>query len=494
MAYGSVQIGAITTNRIVDGAVTTPKIADGNVTYAKLAPDVLTGVPKEGETLVVAASDSLNVLRADYRCDGVNDEVEINAAIAALPANGGSVQLLEGTYVLGTSITMNKAHVKLGGTGHATNITTTSNITMINVTAAHSWITELRLYGSATGGAQNGIVTSPTTTYCAIYDAYISYMGNCGIIFNGAGQHRVVNCYIGTNKSYGISTVAGSSEIVISACMFEQPDAPSMNIIGGGTTINGCAVWNGGINLDSSGNTVSGCVIVVCSTGVYVTEPYNVITGNVVTNCTTGIYVDDEYNTVSGNTCYNCTSYGIRFGANYNTISGNTCTLCTNGIYGTGSYETITGNNCSENTGAGVRLATGTFYSVFTGNICSENTLHGLHVDTSAEITITGNIFSGNKAGYSGIYFDNVARCVISSNIFDDNKDYGLNIGSGTGNHVIGNLFYGNDTGDINDGGTNTIRCFNADMSVYYNNVKIFEIQTNGDLWIRGDYSAGKVM
>ena len=39
-------------------------------------------------TVVVAAADSLHPEQADYVCDGVDDQVEIQAAIDALP-NGG---------------------------------------------------------------------------------------------------------------------------------------------------------------------------------------------------------------------------------------------------------------------------------------------------------------------------------------------------------------------------------------------------------------------
>ncbi len=35
----------------------------------------------------------------DYLCDGTADEVEINAAIAALPENGGEVRLLDGQCI-----------------------------------------------------------------------------------------------------------------------------------------------------------------------------------------------------------------------------------------------------------------------------------------------------------------------------------------------------------------------------------------------------------
>jgi len=50
-------------------------------------------------TLTVAASDSTKLLKtqADYVCDGVDDQVEIQAALAALP-DGGTVILSDGTF------------------------------------------------------------------------------------------------------------------------------------------------------------------------------------------------------------------------------------------------------------------------------------------------------------------------------------------------------------------------------------------------------------
>ena len=54
--------------------------------------------PASAATFVVAASNSRDKSGADYVCDGVGDQAEIQAAIDALPADGGSVLLLEGTY------------------------------------------------------------------------------------------------------------------------------------------------------------------------------------------------------------------------------------------------------------------------------------------------------------------------------------------------------------------------------------------------------------
>ncbi len=70
-------------------------------------------------TIVVAASDSLNKAAANYVCDGVADNVEIQAAIDALPAGGGKVVLLEGNYTISASIVL-KSNLSLIGMGHAT--------------------------------------------------------------------------------------------------------------------------------------------------------------------------------------------------------------------------------------------------------------------------------------------------------------------------------------------------------------------------------------
>lgn len=70
----------------------------------------------DGSTFVVAASDANARTRAkaDYICDGTDDNVQIQAAIDALPAVGGSVQLSEGTFYISSTIIVNKEMYLLG--------------------------------------------------------------------------------------------------------------------------------------------------------------------------------------------------------------------------------------------------------------------------------------------------------------------------------------------------------------------------------------------
>lgn len=51
----------------------------------------------------------------DYLCDGTADDVEINAAIQALPSTGGEIVILDGTYNITATIAMNKDNVTLSG-------------------------------------------------------------------------------------------------------------------------------------------------------------------------------------------------------------------------------------------------------------------------------------------------------------------------------------------------------------------------------------------
>ena len=58
-------------------------------------------------TLVVGTSSSgWSQDDCDYLCDGVDDQVEINQAISALPSGGGEILLLDGTYYLSGNLSL----------------------------------------------------------------------------------------------------------------------------------------------------------------------------------------------------------------------------------------------------------------------------------------------------------------------------------------------------------------------------------------------------
>jgi hypothetical protein len=73
------------------------------------------GAPPAAVT--VAAAGARNGTRYDYQCDGTADEVEIAAAVAALPAGGGVVLLSEGTFNLAAGVAVGVSGAMFRGAG-----------------------------------------------------------------------------------------------------------------------------------------------------------------------------------------------------------------------------------------------------------------------------------------------------------------------------------------------------------------------------------------
>jgi hypothetical protein len=81
-------------------------------------------------TLVIAASDSSekSKAQADYVCDGTADNVEIQAALDALPGTGGEIKLLEGSFQITSEIIYESvSDILLCGTGKSTKLITGDN-------------------------------------------------------------------------------------------------------------------------------------------------------------------------------------------------------------------------------------------------------------------------------------------------------------------------------------------------------------------------------
>ncbi len=90
--------------------------------------------------ITVAASDSSAAVRAsaDYLCDGVNDQQEIQAALAALPASGGEVVLTAGTFRCKGNLAP-KAHTTLRGQGESkTSLAFTNSALLVDEEYSHA--------------------------------------------------------------------------------------------------------------------------------------------------------------------------------------------------------------------------------------------------------------------------------------------------------------------------------------------------------------------
>lgn len=232
----------------------------------------------------------------DYLCDGTADDVEINAAIQALPETGGQILILDGTYKIIAPIIVDKNGATLRGNGTATILQRNWNSSVeegvINITAANGGVT-----------VQNIRID--------------------GKIYNYSNP-----------KNNGIYITSGSNSIINNICNNN---------------------YGNGIYLNSSGNTVIGNI---CnnnkSKGIASDGSGSIITGNICNdNYKYGITLSSSGNTVTGNICNNNSSYGILSDFDRNTITGNTCNNNSdNGIYLSNSdNNTVTGNTCIRGTG-----------------------------------------------------------------------------------------------------------------------------------------------
>ncbi len=306
-----------------------------------------------------SAVASLNADGADYvNTSTTSAQTTINSALSAVSSTGGSVYLMEGTYIIDGSISIPN-NVTLIGSGSGTVIklknSINANLDAIvatdTTTGTGVTVTNLRIDGNKannSSGTQNGI-----------------YFYNMGGGFGGSARQ--------------------------------------------GTKIN--TVWisqlrNYGILLENSYNSiVSGSHVNASSMGLYIKNgAYMTISGNLLQgNTIRGIYASPiNQSTITGNTMESNSQYGLAIdgtSAN-NTITGNTITTTgTGGLFlSTASDNTISGNRFRNSGG------TTTNQAVILSNTSTGNTITGNAV-TDSSATTTNYAIDVQDAGSTGNYF-----------------------------------------------------------------------------------------
>lgn len=274
---------------------------------------------------------------SDYRCDGTDDQTEIQAAIDQIAgAGGGVVELTEGTFDITATINMSYDNVVLRGAGKQT---------ILSVSDCYESY-GLKIEGSSGNEIERPILSNfaitqsdalPTyaliflyycdnaildSLYCydaAVYDNTLAYLSD---------NLRMVNCTINGATRYGAQ---------FRYCVSAQ--------------ISGCT-------LDSNGNgiyiadlgqrsVISQCIISNNHRiGIYGKIDQATITGNVVTgNGMSGIRITGDKNVISGNIVNDNTSPNTMYA--YPTGTANTAS----GIYmdSTSERNIVRDNNCVDN-------------------------------------------------------------------------------------------------------------------------------------------------
>lgn len=98
---------------------------------------------KVGTFLVAASDTSLERQNAaNFRCDGTADDVEFQAAVDALPDDGGEVVLTEGAFACITQITRAIDNVSIRGAGAGTTLTLDGATAIISAGSQAGWSIE----------------------------------------------------------------------------------------------------------------------------------------------------------------------------------------------------------------------------------------------------------------------------------------------------------------------------------------------------------------
>lgn len=407
-------------------------------------------------TLIVAAYNTLNPNAAHYQCDGVADDVEINAALNALPVGGGRVILLEGDYTLANSITIPDDDITLEGQGESTFIDGNNLDNLVNaiVVTGRTNIHLLDFSIRTESGSRDlcdCIYVSNGSNDLVIERVHILSSSDNGIYFTGTSISgvRIIDCDIEAADNWGIlvdmSTAEALVRLHVEGCVFSdiaesaiQANASANNaawhIIGnlvditGGdgmdldTVTDSVIEGNRIINADGSalylGEGVENCIIAdnilraSVYDGVTVLGPDNLIKDNqCILNGRHGILVAAVGTVVDGNRCYDNSqtqagaSDGIHIytGEDRCVISNNYCASQSgedqtqaNGIYlESGVDEAIISDNyCYQHAASGIVLVDSCDRNIITGNYCHTNTAYGIDI---ASANAEDNVVKDNR-------------------------------------------------------------------------------------------------
>jgi hypothetical protein len=393
-------------------------------------------------TLTIGASDALDTdsTKYDYFCDGTADQVEILAAIAALPSTGGRIILSEGTFNIAAVIAIAKDSIVLEGNGQATklflvNATNANVITIGNGATAYVNITVKNLF-------INGNKANQTTN------------GHGVRVEAGAANTIIENVRILNTFKDNINGQSGVVGAKIINNYLDTTGASSYNIHWSGTKCicdnNYCAsATSANIYFDGStqpsGNIISNNICTLSGgQGILASSWQAVVSGNHVSEFTfEGISSNVPCN-ITGNSVYQRNGTGnlgiYIFSSDPNQCTANTIFVYDNvsfvftGIYCTAASSTITGNNIQYESSAspahkGILL--GADKISCTGNSITQYQFTGTGIVRSGNpnhLTITGNMITGFNNGIDitgvtyGICDGNAIRCNFGIIATDSNQ------------------------------------------------------------------------
>jgi len=344
----------------------------------------------------------------DYKCDGTDDDVQIQAAIdyVSNTFGNGEILLTNGTFKI-TSMISVKANITIKGSGsQSTIIERDGDIYGISVLgSAGNLVSSFNVYNIGVIEKTGNTTTKPLYRISYAGDFLINNCSASGS--NGSGfqiaysENSTISTCVATNCA-NATTLTGLHGIIVAA-------STSVNVLDCVASLNGGIAGNG--------------------TGIFVTSSnYCSVSESVASNnLSAGIFIGDSgYCRV-----VNCVAEG-------NTLSGILVGL-TDGASGC-SNSTVSNNQSTQNTENGIYIYNSSSTTV-TANACFSNAVNGIEINADSDNNvISSNTVMSNSA--YGIIINN-ANCdtnIVSSNRANSNTS-GNYADAGTGTTATGNDF-----------------------------------------------------
>jgi len=406
------------------------------VTYGNAIETPLSGKGYEYYLVVGTDSDS------DYVCDGVADEVQINAAITALSTTGGIIYIKQGTYNLADNLNVvsDYDHISIIGAGADTTILKlAANTTMTRLAdqlpmlycgGSYCSFKNFTLNGNKTNQTQDyqlGIFSNSqsnllidnvkllnngyraiylsSVTYSIIQNCYISACGDRGFELETSENNKIINNTVINPVSHGI-----------------QLDTSSVNNIVANNRISGAGNFSIGVDSNSHENLIQGNMISNSfDEGVQITNSkFCKVIGNIIDTVTDDFGISVESRTT--NNC-DCTQIQDNFIASSDNsgiaLLGTRWAVCT----GNTLYRTNVGGHA--NVGAIFTDSTATVNTI-ANNIIVDDRTPKLHTWSILEGGGGDyNIITGNQCdGYLTAAVSTVGASTLSQNNINEDKSW----------------------------------------------------------------------
>jgi len=373
-----------------------------------------TDTNKVGVTLVVAASNSKDTLRADYVADGTNDEEQIQSAIDNLPSIGGKIQLLEGTYYISAAVNLKISNLEIAGAGSSTRLILQSATNFFKwdsnsydqnsdgrVDPGGTALTDIFIHDMELDGNKSSLSTPSDANADAGVTAAIKIFNSSRITISDMYIHDMVASYAvllkGTDNDLSIDTAA--SDALIHNNIIRSIGSSDQN--------------NGAVYSDLDNTIISNNLVdTVSGNGINIDDANEGFIVDNIVQAVTASTGDEGYAIVTG------------YGATEITIADNTIVGASRGI-----ANHIGGSEVGDN-------------HVVTGNTLRDSSDAR---DYAIKLQDDGHVVTGNRItnwGQVGIYLDAVQNTVIDGNVIDSSNEgntSGIEVKAGSHNLVISN-------------------------------------------------------